>query len=146
MKITFAAAVPADARLVAHVCNEDALPAGLEPVLAAAAKASRFAGKAGQVCEGFVEREAGVVRVALAGAGAPGKDRTAALEKAGAGLTAKYLTSGETTLVLDLAGSGLSAAEAAAVLLGARLRGWRLDAYRTTLKRLVRLPRSVRRV
>jgi leucyl aminopeptidase len=134
MKITFAAAVPADARLVAHVCNEDALPAGLEPVLAAAAKASRFAGKAGQVCEGFVEREAGVVRVALAGAGAPGKDRTAALEKAGAGLTAKYLTSGETTLVLDLAGSGLSAAEAAAVLLGARLRGWRLDAYRTTLK------------
>jgi len=134
MKITFAPAVPADAKLVAHLCNQDALPAGLEPVLAAAAKASRFTGKAGQVFEGFAERGGQVVRVALAGAGAAGEDRNGALEKAGAGLTAKYLTSGETKMALDLSGAGLSAADAAAVLLGARLRGWRLDTYRTMLK------------
>jgi len=134
MKITFALTVPADAKLVAYVCNQDALPAGLEPVLAAAAAASRFAGKPGQVFEGFAERSGAVVRVALAGAGKPGEERLGALEKAGAGLTAKYLTSGETVLALDLSGAGLSAEEAAAVLLGARLRGWRLDTYRTTLK------------
>jgi leucyl aminopeptidase len=134
MKITFAPTVPADAKLVAYVCNQDALPAGLEPVLAAAAAASRFAGKPGQVFEGFAERSGAVVRVALAGAGKPGEERMGALEKAGAGLTAKYLTSGETVLALDLSGAGLSAEEAAAVLLGARLRGWRLDTYRTTLK------------
>ena len=123
MKITFASATPADAKLVAHLCNQDALPTGLEPVLAAAARASRFSGKAGQVFEGFAERGGHVVRVALAGAGAPGEDRNGALEKAGAGLTAKYLTSGETKMALDLSGAGLSAADAAAVLLGARLRG-----------------------
>jgi leucyl aminopeptidase len=138
MKITFAASIPADAKLVAQVCNQDALPAGLEPVLAAAAGASRFTGKVGQVFEGFVERGGQVVRVALAGAGAgagpTGADRTGALEKAGAGLTAKYLTSGERIMALDLSGAGLSAQEACAVLLGVRLRGWRLDTYRTTLK------------
>lgn len=138
MKITFAAAVPATAKLIARICNQDELPGELEPVLAAAAKASRFAGKTGQVFEGFAERGGQVVRVALAGAGAgagaAGADRAAALEKAGAGLTAKYLASGETVMALDLTGSDLGAAEVAAVLLGARLRGWRLDTYRTTLK------------
>ena len=134
MKITFAAAVPANAKLIAQVCHQDELPATLEPVLAAAAKASRFAGKTGQVFDGFAERGGQVVRVALAGLGAAGADRAASLEKAGAALTAKYLTSGETVLALDLSGSGLGAAEVASVLLGARLRGWRLDTYRTKLK------------
>ncbi|MBA3054611.1 MAG: leucyl aminopeptidase [Sphingomonadales bacterium] len=135
MKITFAAAVPAPAKLIARIVDQDALPAGLEPLLVEAAQTSRFAGKAGQVFESFLTRGGTVLRVALAGAGKPGdKDRMAALEKAGAGLTAKYLTSGETVLVLDFTGSSLGAAEAAAVLLGARLRGWRLDTYRTRLK------------
>ncbi|MBC2666615.1 leucyl aminopeptidase [Novosphingobium flavum] len=134
MKITFAAAVPADSRLVAALVAQDALPAALEPVLAAAARAQRFAGKVGQVFDHFAERGGKAVRVALAGIGEPGEGRGAALEKAGAALTAKYLTSGETSLVLDLTGSGLGAGEAASVLLGARLRGWRLDTYRTKLK------------
>jgi len=134
MKITFAPAVPGAVRLIAAVVNQDALPAALEPVLAEAARASRFSGKAGQVFEGFAERGGQVVRAALAGAGEPGKDRRSALERAGAALTAKYRTSGETVMALDLSGAGLSAEEAAAVLLGARLRGWRLDTYRTKLK------------
>ncbi len=131
MKISFAATVPPTATLVARLAEPDALPAGLEPALAAGAKASRFSGKSGQLFDGFVTRGEGVVRIALAGLGE--KD-DAALEKAGAGLTAKYLTSGETVLTLDLSGSALAAAQVAALLLGARLRGWRLDTYRTTLK------------
>jgi leucyl aminopeptidase len=134
MKIAFAAAVPADAKLVAALVNQDSVPAGLEPVLATAARASRFAGKVGQVFDHFAERDGKVVRIALVGAGEPGDNRRAALEKAGAALTAKFLTSGETGVVLDLSHSGLSAQDAASVLLGARLRGWRLDTYRTTLK------------
>ncbi len=121
--------------IIARIVDQDALPADLEPVLIEAAKATRFAGKAGQLFEGFVTRGENVVRVALAGAGeAAAKDRSSALEKAGAALTAKYLASGATSLTLDLAGSALSAEDVAAVLLGARLRGWRMDAYRTTLK------------
>jgi leucyl aminopeptidase len=121
-------------RLTARVVNQDAIPADLEQVLAEAARASRFAGKAGQVFEGFVERGGTLSRVALAGLGQPrDKDRIAAVERAGAALTAKYLASGETAMRLDLAGAGLSAEEAAALLLAVRLRGWRHDAYRTKL-------------
>mgnify|MGYP000691624629 CR=1 FL=1 len=119
MQITFAPANPA-ARLVARVVDQDALPANLDSVLVEGAKASRFTGKAGQVFEGFVGRDGGVVRLALAGIGKTGDaDRTAAVEKAGAALTAKYLTSGETELTLDLAGSSLSAGETASLLLAA---------------------------
>ncbi len=119
---------------VAHLVNQDVLPAGLEPALVEGAKASRFTGKAGQLHEGFVSRDGAVARVALAGAGdAAAKDRSAALERAGAAITAKYLASGESAVTIDLSLAGLSAAEAAAVLLGAQLRAWRHDIYRTKL-------------
>jgi leucyl aminopeptidase len=128
-----AAASPAP-RLVVRLVNQDAVPADLEPVLAEAARVSRFSGKAGQLFEGFVERGGQVVRVALAGLGSPtADDRRSAVERAGAAVVAKYLTSGEAALTFDLTGSGLSPGEIAALLLGARLRGWRHDAYRTKL-------------
>lgn len=135
MQIEFLQA-PAEAaqRFIARLVNLDAIPADIEPALAEAAKVSRFSGKAGQVFEGFADRGGTLVRVALAGIGAPGaKDRRAAIERAGAGLAAKYLASGETMLTLDLTGSGLSAEDCAAALLGARLRSWRHDVYRTKL-------------
>jgi leucyl aminopeptidase len=135
MHIQFADA-PASpvARLVVRVVNQDAIPADLEPVLAEGARASRFTGKAGQIFEGFVERAGQVVRVALAGIGAPGgKDRSTAIERAGAGVSAKYLVSGETAMLADLSGSGLTSGEAASFLLGLRLRSWRHDVYRTKL-------------
>lgn len=131
MKIAF---VTTSESTVAHLVNQDVLPAGLEPALIEGAKASRFSGKAGQLHEGFVSRDGTVARVALAGAGdVAAKDRTSALERAGAAITAKYLTSGETAVTIDLSLAGLSASQAAAVLLGARLRGWRYDLYRTKL-------------
>ncbi len=135
MQITFADSLPADTTLVASITDKDSMPEGIEPALAEGAKRGRFKGAAGQVIDGFVEREGKVVRVALAGAGdAKATDRRANLEKAGGALAAKYLTSGESTLALDLGGSGLSAEDAAAVLLGLRLRAWRWDEYRTTQK------------
>jgi len=132
------AAAAAPARLVARFVNQDAIPADIEQVLVEGAKASRFTGKAGQVFEGFVERDGKAVRVALAGIGAAdapnGKaDRKGAVERAGAAVVAKYLTSGETAVTLDLTGAGLTADEAAGALLGAVLRAWRLDTYRTKL-------------
>jgi leucyl aminopeptidase len=135
MKIEFVSApLPLSTSPVAHVVNQDGLAATLDPVLAEGAKASRFAGKAGQLHEGFVSREGAVVRVALAGAGEKGaKDRLAALERAGAAITAKYIASGESAVTIDLSDAGLGAGEAAAVILGARLRGWRHDVYRTKL-------------
>ncbi len=135
MKVTFSDTVPSDARLVAHIADKGKLPEGLEAALVEGAKSARFKGTSGQVFEGFVERDGTVVRVAIAGAGDPGgARRTNNLEKAGAALTAKYLTSGEGALAMDLSGSGLDAGAAAAVLLGLRLRAWRHDAYRTKLK------------
>lgn len=139
MNILFSQTMPAPTKLVALIANKGAIPDGLETALAEGARTARFKGNAGQVFDGFVERSGEIVRVAIAGAGDPaseskGSDRRTSLEKAGAALTAKFLTSGETSLVLDLSNSGLDAKEAASVLLGLRLRGWRHDEYRTKLK------------
>ena len=133
MQVSFnKAADPAGARLVARIVEQDKLPADLDRAAAQGAKAARFAGKAGQVFEHFVERGGEVVRLALAGAGPNGDGRQAALERAGAALAAKYLTSGEEAIALDA--SGLDAEAVASVLTGLRLRAWRHDAYRTKLK------------
>jgi leucyl aminopeptidase len=135
MKVEFVdAAAVGSARLIARIVDQDSLPDDLPPLVAAGARQSRFSGKAGQVFETFAEHNGQVVRLALAGAGERGgKTRIALLEKGGAALSAKYLTSGETTLTIDLAGSSLSPDEVAAVVLGARLRAWRHDVYRTKL-------------
>ena len=112
---------------------------GLEEGAAALAKASadaaRFEGEAGSIVEFFLPEESGVRRVLLVGVGADGDGRKAGYESAGSALTARLLTSGETKLVVDLQGLALAdGAEAAAHLaLGAVLRGWRHDIYRTRL-------------
>ncbi|HTN15064.1 MAG TPA: leucyl aminopeptidase [Sphingomonadaceae bacterium] len=136
MKFTFSTAPEALLpRLRAMIVNQDALPADLEASVVEGARAARFSGKAGQLFETFVERGGTVLRLALAGAGLPGAvDRDSALERAGAALAVRFLTSGETAMALDLSRGGLSGGQAASVLLGLRLRSWRHDAYRTRLK------------
>ncbi len=136
MQITFRAAADSSTpRLLARIVDQDCLPADLSRNDAEGAAAARFTGKTGQLFESFAEADGKVLRKVLVGAGkAEADDRTAALEKAGAALTARYLTSGEKALALDLGGGKLGAAEIASVLLGARLRAWRHDAYRTRLK------------
>lgn len=134
MQIHFNAAPPSDIRLHARIVNQGQALGGIDQALVEGAAASQFTGRAGQVFEGFASLDGAVRRIALAGLGEAGSaDRRAHCERAGAALTAKYLVSGETAMVLDLGGAGLSADEAAAVLLGLRLRGWRHDAYRTRL-------------
>ncbi len=134
MQITFSDTVPADIRLVARVAWKGA-SIDLPQHLAFGAKSSRFEGKVGQVFEYWDERGDEGQRNALLGGGA--KDAKAVsshLEKAGAALTAKFLTSGEKALTIDLTDSGVTAEGAASLLMGARLRGWRMDQYRTTQK------------
>ncbi|GAA0282912.1 leucyl aminopeptidase [Alteraurantiacibacter aestuarii] len=135
MKITFATSADTMPQLKARIVEQDKLPADLSPAFLQGAEASRFTGKVGQLFEGFVEDGGVVVRLALVGTGKHGGDeRLANLERAGAALAAKYLTSGEKVLGLDLEGSGLSARETASLLTGLRLRSWRWDTYRTKLK------------
>ncbi|ANY20279.1 Cytosol aminopeptidase [Tsuneonella dongtanensis] len=133
MKIEFAETVPAGTPVVARVVDKDTLPADLEATLTEGARAARFKGRPGQVFDSFAERGGSVVRVALAGAGEKADEsRLANLEKAGAALAAKYACSGATSIAIEC--EGLSAEEAAAVLMGLRLRTWRYDRYRTRMK------------
>ncbi len=138
MNVTFVARTdPSLPRLVARLVAQDALPADLPPALLQGAEASRFAGKTGQVFEGFLETGGVVTRLVLLGTGpkaAKGDERAAALEKAGAALAARYATSGEQAVSIDLTDSGIDAAGIASLLLGLRLRCWRWDTYRTRLK------------
>jgi leucyl aminopeptidase len=134
MQILLTATPPADVRLHARVVNQGAALTGLDKALVEGAAAARFSGRVGQVFEGFAMVDGTLRRIALAGAGEAGAgERKLHLERAGAALTAKYLVSGETAMVLDLSAAGLSADDAAAVLLGLRLRAWRHDKYRTRL-------------
>ncbi|MEO6041061.1 MAG: leucyl aminopeptidase [Croceibacterium sp.] len=134
MKIHFRAAADGSTpRLVAHFVEQDKVPIGLDRAAAEGARASRFSGKAGQVFETFAEQGGRVERVALVGLGGEAAEaREPALERAGAALAAKYMTSGEGALTIDAA--GLSGADLAAVLSGISLRAWRYDVHRTTLK------------
>ena len=136
MNVHFHASQPDNGpRILARVVSQDKLPDDLPKAVSEGAKATRFSGKAGQLFDGFHDADGHVVRLALAGAGKADADgRMAALEKAGAAITAKYLTSGEKAFALDAGASGLTAEETAAVLTGARLRAWRWDEYRTKLR------------
>ena len=137
MRIQFLTQSPTspEPRIVVRLVNQDALPADLGTVMLEGARASRFTGKAAQSFDLFAERGGQVVRLALIGLGEPGAaGRMDSLERAGAVVPIKFQTSGETSLLLDFGGAGLSADEAAAFLLGLRLRAWRHDVWRTTLK------------
>jgi len=99
-----------------------------------AAEANRFNGETGAIVEAFVPEEGGVRRLLLVGAGPAGDLDRGGYERAGAALAARLLTSGETRLVVDVAGlSGDLSAISSRIALGAELRAWRHDAYRTKL-------------
>ncbi|MEM6475589.1 MAG: leucyl aminopeptidase [Pseudomonadota bacterium] len=134
MQIEFTQTPPANVRLHARLVNHGDTQSDLDAAITDGAHAARFAGQTGQVFEGFAMLEGSLTRIALAGSGeVDAAMRTLNVERAGAALTAKYLASGESAMVLDLGRADLSGEEAAAALLGLRLRGWRHDKYRTTL-------------
>ena len=95
MKVSFATQGAATPRLIVRVVEQDTLPSGLDAGVADAARASRFAGKLGQVFESFSGGGGELRRNVLVGIGDPSAEgRLAAFERAGAAVTARYLTSG----------------------------------------------------
>ena len=96
----------------------------------AALKRSRFDGESGSVVEHFLAGDHGR-RLLVIGTDSSAAD---AAEKLGGAAVARLLTSGEGHAVIDLTGLSYDADAAARVALGAALRSWRYDRYRTRLK------------
>ena len=140
MQVIFSATRPADAAVLALPVEKDGLdrmPAGTldDATLAlvrGAARAGRFEGEAGGIAEIFVPGGEAANRVLLLGVGA---GSVADYERAGGALTARFLTSGVTAIVVDFAAlGGAPTARAVARFAAAAVqRSWRHDVYRTKL-------------
>jgi leucyl aminopeptidase len=145
IKVTFAAKRPKGAYALAiPVRAEDEISArlpGLDDnargLAARAAEAQRFERELAGLAEAFVGDGDTVRRLLLVGLGDK-TDDDGALEKVGGALSARLLVSGETRLVVDLDGLGLSGKDAARIAFGAAARSWRYDLYRTRLGRKLR--------
>jgi leucyl aminopeptidase len=141
MDIRFADQRPANAHALAlPVVQGGPVAAGLDPTAAALARdvaaAQRFDGETASLAELFIAEDGATRRLVLLGIGIGTAPEPIQLERAGAALVARLLTSGETRLVIDLTAvpDGLDRAQAAARLaFGAALRAWRHDVYRTKL-------------
>ena len=138
MQIRFADSRPAgEYALVVPVAGKDrsslAMLAGSREAVEAALDRQRFEGEGSSVSEKFIADNVAVRRLLVIGTGAT-EARGEAAEKLGGTAAARLQTSGEKTAVIDLTGLGYDAEAAARVALGAALRSWRYDRYRTKLK------------
>ncbi|MGH6658148.1 MAG: M17 family peptidase N-terminal domain-containing protein, partial [Sphingomicrobium sp.] len=138
MKIRFADQRPeGDFALILPVAGKDrsalASLGAAQKALGAALDSQRFEGEAASAQEHFAEVGGTMRRILVVGAGKESKTKDAA-EKLGGTAVARLLTSGVKTAVIDLSSFGLDADGAARVGLGAALRGWRYDRYRTRLE------------
>ena len=127
MRVTLLASRPTDFSSLALLVAKDA-PIPHIDRLGAAAKLGRFEGEAGSLIE-HIYADGDVARRLIAVG--TGKGAAEDYEKAGGALTAKLLTSGETSLVIDAGGA--DAESVARLATGVVLRGWRHDRYRTKL-------------
>ena len=137
MQIRFADSRPAgDYALVVPVAGKDrsslALVGGSRPAVEAALDRQRFEGDGSSVSEQFIADNGSVRRLLVIGVGNGNAGEAA--EKVGGTAAARLQTSGEKTSVIDLSGLKYDADRAARVALGAALRSWRYDRYRTKLK------------
>ena len=138
MRIRFADSRPeGDFALVLPVAGKDrssvrALGSSQQAV-ATALDRQRFEGEASGVSEQFIDHNGTTRRLLVVGTGA-GPISGDAAEKLGGTTAARLQTSGEKSAVIDLGGLGFDADAAARVGLGAALRSWRYDRYRTKLK------------
>ena len=98
----------------------------------AAARAARFDGEAGALVDLVVPTAAGVMQLLLIGIGS-GSDVD--FERAGGALTAKLLTSGTSSVTVELAAlpTPPAAQSVARFAAAAASRAWRIDTYRTRL-------------
>ena len=130
MDIQFVAQIDASADVVAFPVRKGEAGA-LGALLGAAAAQARFDGSAGTVAETAAIDGEQAKRLLLVGIG-EGSEHD--LERGGAALTAKLQTSGVARVDVDFASAGQSDADdVLAFAMGARLRNWRLDTYRTRL-------------
>src|SRR5689334_11482558 len=142
MNVSFASERPSGSYALAlPVWSEDMLSDRLaslgEPARTLAGRAAegqRFERELGGIAEAFVQDGDVVRRLLLVGLGA-NRDEPALYERVGGTLAGRLLISGETKLVIDLTGLGLSADAAARIGFGAAARSWRYDVYRTKLGR-----------
>ena len=138
MKIRFADSRPqGDYALVVPVAGKDrsslsALGVTQQSVEAALDR-QRFEGEGSSVSEQFIDDSGSVRRLLVIGVGSNGA-RGEAAEKLGGTAAGRLQTSGEKTAVIDVSGLSYDADTAARVGLGAALRSWRYDRYRTKLK------------
>jgi len=138
MQIRFADTRPqGDYALVVPVAGKDrsslAALGGSRQSVEDALTRQRFEGDVSNVSEQFIADNGSVRRLLLIGTGT-GDAGGEAAEKLGGTAAARLQTSGEKTAVIDLSGLGYDADAAARVGLGAALRSWRYDRYRTKLK------------
>jgi len=131
MQIRFADSRPdGDFALVLPVASAGAESVkGVGAEIDGALKRQRFDGEPSSVAEHFVDGR----RILVVGIGKAPITGEAA-EKLGGTASARLLVSGEKHAVIDLTGLGYDADAAARVALGAALRAWRYDRYRTRLK------------
>ncbi|HMO76188.1 MAG TPA: leucyl aminopeptidase [Sphingopyxis sp.] len=130
MDIQFVAQIDASADVVAFPVRKGAVET-LGALLGAAAAQARFDGAAGTVAETAAIDDDRAKRLLLVGIG---EGNVHDLERGGAALTAKLLTSGVASVAVNFASAGTSDADdVLAFALGAKLRGWRIDTYRTRL-------------
>jgi leucyl aminopeptidase len=138
MQIRFADSRPTgDYALVLPVAGKDRSSLGrlgsAQQQVAAALDRSRFEGEGSSASEQFINDNGAVRRLLLVGTGT-GAIGGEAAEKLGGTAAGRLQTSGEKTAVIDLTGLDYDADAAARVALGAALRSWRYDRYRTKLK------------
>ena len=135
MKIEFVAGQPGDRDVLVVPMTSGGiaeavarLPESYRGIAAGAIEQARFDGTAGAVFEGYAADGALVRRFLLVGAGSGDE---LGYERAGAGLSARLIASGATSAFADL--GNVSGPLAARFALGAFLRAWRIDRYRTKL-------------
>jgi leucyl aminopeptidase len=138
MHVRFADTRPSgDYALVLPVAGKDrsslASLGDAQQAVAATLDRQRFEGEGASVSEQFVAENGGVRRLLVVGVGT-GTSAGEAAEKLGGTAVARLLTSGEKTAVIDISSLRYDADSAARVALGAALRSWRHDRYRTRLK------------
>ena len=105
---------------------------GAKAGIEAALRRQRFEGEAGSAADHYLDSDGGR-RLLLVGIGSDALTGDVA-ERLGGTATTRLLTSGEQSAVIDLSGHAFDADAAARVALGAVLRAWRHDRYRTRLK------------
>ncbi|MGE4431584.1 MAG: leucyl aminopeptidase [Sphingobium sp.] len=132
MEIRFSTSRTPEADTIVHAVNKDGTAQlSAVPGMEAAAAMARFNGECGATVESFAEVDGSTRRIILLGIGAGNE---ADLERAGAALVAKLLTSGAKQASVSFEAAGvMTAAGVARLGFGALLRGWRIETYRTRM-------------